>query len=166
MRRDTEKGKAYRENYLRRERRLDVNEFKSIKICPSAPSSKIPTLYYSEVQENEVFFKWTTKMLQENILNPSILTDMSKTNNDQVCLWTSGLWMLHSCKFLPAFTCDQQLQALTTDYRTEKGNPSHKSSLKHSNISISLLNTAFQYNSIELLSIRISSNSLNCYLSI
>lgn len=101
MRRDTEKGKAYRENYLRRERRLDVNEFKSLKICPSAPSSKIPTLYYSEVQENEVFFKWTTKMLQENILNPSILTDISKTNNDQVCLWTSGLWMLHSCKFLP-----------------------------------------------------------------
>lgn len=50
--RDTEKGKAYRKNYLRRERRLDVNKFKSLKICPSAPSSKIPTLYYSEVQEN------------------------------------------------------------------------------------------------------------------
>lgn len=40
-------------------------------------------------------------MPQENILNPSILTDLSKTNNQQICLWTLSLLTLDPYKFLP-----------------------------------------------------------------
>lgn len=40
-------------------------------------------------------------MPQENILNPSILTDISKTNNHQICLWTLSLLTLDPHKFLP-----------------------------------------------------------------
>lgn len=49
---NTEKGKGYRKNYPRREIRLDVDKLKSLNIHPSAPLSKIPTLYYSEALKN------------------------------------------------------------------------------------------------------------------